>query len=231
MERMSQTAKINIAMDGPAGAGKSTVAKRVAQILQYVYIDTGAMYRAVAWKIVRTGRTLTETEMVQLAEATDIVLLPGETQQRVLVDGEDVSDAIRTPEISNFTAKVATIGAIRELLVRKQQQMAERKGIVMDGRDICTHVLPGAEVKLFLTASVAERANRRYRELVEKQQQVDLQQIQADIEARDLQDRTRDVSPLVQAEDALLIDSSDMTIDEVVAQIVTLARTAEGYRT
>ncbi len=228
---MSQTAKINIAMDGPAGAGKSTVAKRVAQILQYVYIDTGAMYRAVAWKIVRTGRTLTETEMVQLAEATDIVLLPGETQQRVLVDGEDVSDAIRTPEISNFTAKVATIGAIRELLVRKQQQMAERKGIVMDGRDICTHVLPGAEVKLFLTASVAERANRRYRELVEKQQQVDLQQIQADIEARDLQDRTRDVSPLVQAEDALLIDSSDMTIDEVVAQIVTLARTAEGYRT
>jgi cytidylate kinase len=151
--------------------------------------------------------------------------LPGEQRQTVIVDGQDVSEAIRTPQISQFTSEIAQISEIRQILVRMQQELAIQKGVVMDGRDIGTHVLPNAELKLYLTASVEERARRRYEELVSQSklpQSMSLADIQADIAARDHMDQTRDVSPLVQAADALLIDSSTMTIDEVVDTITKL---------
>lgn len=215
--------KINIAIDGPAGAGKSTVAKWVAKQLRYVYIDTGAMYRAIAWNVIRHGVQEDTLKMIDVAMNTTIKLLPGEEKQTVLVDGEDVSEAIRTPEISNFTSVVAQIGEVRELLVKMQQAMAVDKGVVMDGRDIGTHVLPDAELKVFLTASVEERANRRFRELTDKDASVSLEQIKADIAARDHMDETRAISPLVQAADARRVDSSDMTIEQVVQLIIDLA--------
>ncbi len=220
---MSVSKRINIAIDGPAGAGKSTVAKQVARQLGYVYVDTGAMYRAIAWKVLQEGVQGDEQQMIAVAEQTRVTLQPGEMVQKVFVDDTEVTELIRTPEISNFTSAVATIGEIRKLLVDMQQQMAEQKGIVMDGRDIGTHVLPNAELKLFLTASVEERAQRRYRELTAKNEQVSFEQIKADIAARDHMDETREVSPLVQAPDALRIDSSDMTIEEVVQLMVRLS--------
>jgi cytidylate kinase len=220
---MSVLKRINIAIDGPAGAGKSTVAKQVARQLGYVYVDTGAMYRAIAWKVLQEGAQNDEQRMIAVAEQTRVTLQPGETVQKVFVDDTEVTDLIRTPEISNFTSAVATIAEIRKLLVDMQQQMAAQKGIVMDGRDIGTHVLPNAELKLFLTASVEERAQRRYRELTAKNEQVSFEQIKADIAARDHMDETREVSPLVQAPDALRIDSSDLTIEEVVQRMVRLA--------
>jgi cytidylate kinase len=226
MHTMSQMNVINIAIDGPAGAGKSTVAKRLARQLRYVYIDTGAMYRAIAWNVIQHGIQGNEAQMIELAAKTNIELLPGEKQQTVIVNGIDVSEAIRTPEISNYTSKVATIGAIRETLVAMQKAMAAQKGVVMDGRDIGTHVLPDAELKVFLTASVEERAERRYRELLAKQESVSLEAIKADIAARDHQDETREISPLVKAEDARLLDSSALTIDEVVNLLLKWAQDA-----
>jgi cytidylate kinase len=224
---MSQMNTINIAIDGPAGAGKSTVAKRLARQLQYVYIDTGAMYRAIAWNIIHQGIQDHEAQMIELATKTNIELLPGETQQKVLVNGVDVSEAIRTTEISNYTSQVAQIGAIREILVAKQKAMATQKGVVMDGRDIGTQVLPDAELKVYLTATVEERADRRYRELIAKQESVSLEVIKADIAARDHQDETREISPLVKAEDARLLDSSALTIDEVVELLLKWAHEAK----
>jgi cytidylate kinase len=223
---MSQMNTINIAIDGPAGAGKSTVAKRLARQLQYVYIDTGAMYRAIAWNIIHQGIQDHEAQMIELATKTNIELLPGETQQKVLVNGVDVSEAIRTTEISNYTSQVAQIGAIREILVAKQKAMATQKGVVMDGRDIGTQVLPDAELKVYLTATVEERADRRYREQIAKQESVSLEVIKADIAARDHQDETREISPLVKAEDARLLDSSALTIDEVVELLLKWAHEA-----
>jgi cytidylate kinase len=223
---MSIAKNINIAIDGPAGAGKSTVAKQVARQLGYVYIDTGAMYRAIAWKVLQEGAQGDEQQMIAVAQRTQVTLLPGETMQKVLVDNQDVSERIRTPEISNFTSVVAQVGAIRILLVEMQQQMAKQKGVVMDGRDIGTQVLPDAELKLFLTATVEERARRRFRELTDKNEVVSLEQIAADIAARDHMDETREISPLVQAPDALRIDSSEMTIDEVVQMMIRLSESA-----
>jgi cytidylate kinase len=223
---MSIAKNINIAIDGPAGAGKSTVAKQVARQLGYVYIDTGAMYRAIAWKVLQEGAQGDEQQMIAVAQRTQVTLLPGETMQKVLVDNQDVSERIRTPEISNFTSVVAQVGAIRTLLVEMQQQMAKQKGVVMDGRDIGTQVLPDAELKLFLTATVEERARRRFRELTDKNEVVSLEQIAADIAARDHMDETREISPLVQAPDALRIDSSEMTIDEVVQMMIRLSESA-----
>ena len=223
---MSIAKNFNIAIDGPAGAGKSTVAKPVARQLGYVYIDTGAMYRAIAWKVLQEGAQGDEQQMIAVAQRTQVTLLPGETTQKVLVDNQDVSERIRTPEISNFTSVVAQVGAIRTLLVEMQQQMAKQKGVVMDGRDIGTQVLPDAELKLFLTATVEERARRRFRELTDKNEVVSLEQIAADIAARDHMDETREISPLVQAPDALRIDSSEMTIDEVVQMMIRLSESA-----
>jgi CMP/dCMP kinase len=217
--------KINIAIDGPAGAGKSTVARKVAGALGYIYVDTGAMYRAVTWKALRNDIELTDrSQLLLMAKDLDIRLLPGESSQKVLLNGEDITDAIRSNEVSTTVSLIAQIPEIRELLVEKQQEMSRSKGVVMDGRDIGTHVLPNAEVKVFLTASVKRRAERRYLELRERQEEVSLEQLEKEISARDKLDSERETSPLVKADDAVLIDSTDLGIEQVVDRILELSQ-------
>jgi len=212
--------KINIAIDGPAGAGKSTVARQVAKKLSYVYVDTGAMYRAVTWFMMGHGISASDTDRVLGAmKELHIELIPGELTQQVIVNGEDVTSYIRTNEISQHASSYAKIGPLRSVLVDMQRQMAASKGVVMDGRDIGTHVLPQAELKIFLTASVEERAQRRYQEIKDSQQ-ITLEQLMHDIAARDRQDEQREISPLVCAEDAISLDTTSMNIDEVVDQII-----------
>ncbi|MFL1672294.1 (d)CMP kinase [Paenibacillus thiaminolyticus] len=216
--------RLNIAIDGPAGAGKSTVARLVARDLGYTYIDTGAMYRAVALHMLRLGIDPEDADAIHEAmKDVAIELIPLDSRQAVLLNGTDVTDEIRTPEISRLASSYARSSAVRERLVHLQRDMAARKGVVMDGRDIGTHVLPDAEQKWFVTASVEERARRRYAE----SSGVDgatVEQFMREIAARDKQDETRDVSPLRQAEDAVLLDTTRMSIDEVVRVIVDQAK-------
>lgn len=216
--------KIVVAIDGPAGAGKSTIAKLAAEKLGYAYIDTGAMYRSVAWKFLQTGKAFDEDFISGLSKTMLIDFKPEAKINRVFVDGTEVTDAIRTPEVTAIVSRVAAIGAVREAMVDQQRRMGEAGGVLMDGRDIGTVVFPNAQLKIFLTASVEERARRRYAEMVAKGQQVDLQQLQADIAERDKQDSERAISPLRQAEDALLLDSSDMGISEVTDRILQLVQ-------
>ena len=213
--------KIVVAIDGPAGAGKSTIAKLAAEKLGYAYIDTGAMYRSVAWKFLQTGKAFDEDFISGLSKTMLIDFKPEAKINRVFVDG---TDAIRTPEVTAIVSRVAAIGAVREAMVDQQRRMGEAGGVLMDGRDIGTVVFPNAQLKIFLTASVEERARRRYAEMVAKGQQVDLQQLQADIAERDKQDSERAISPLRQAEDALLLDTSDMGISEVTERILQLVQ-------
>ncbi|MBJ6363501.1 (d)CMP kinase [Paenibacillus sp. GCM10012307] len=216
---------INIAIDGPAGAGKSTVARKVAEQLRYVYIDTGAMYRAVTFGALRAGIEPGDSEQVgSLAASLDIRLLPSENGQKVVLGGEDVTEQIRSREINLRVSRVAAIEQVRTRLVSMQRELAGRKGVVMDGRDIGTHVLPDAELKVFLTASVRIRAERRYRETGQADR-VDLEQLEREIEQRDRLDSEREISPLICAEDAVVIDSTSLTIEQVVSQIVELSRT------
>jgi len=215
------TPRINIAIDGPAGAGKSTVARLVAGALKYVYVDTGAMYRAVTRLALDAGlRPDDERSIGELARRMDIRLLPGEEGQRVLVNGEDVSSRLRSREVNRNVARVAQIEAVRRRMAELQRRMAEAKGVVMDGRDIGTHVLPDAELKVFLTASPRERARRRYLESGGERSGVSLDQLEREIEERDRMDREREFAPLVQAPDARLLDSTGKTVEQVVAQIV-----------
>lgn len=216
--------KIVVAIDGPAGAGKSTIAKLAAEKLGYAYIDTGAMYRSVAWKFLQTGKAFDEDFISGLSKTMLIDFKPSTKINRVFVDGTEVTDAIRTPEVTAIVSRVAAIGAVREAMVDQQRRMGEAGGVLMDGRDIGTVVFPNAQLKIFLTASVEERARRRYAEMVAKGQQVDLQQLQADIAERDKQDSERAISPLRQAEDALLLDTSDMGISEVTEKILQLVQ-------
>ena len=216
--------KIVVAIDGPAGAGKSTIAKLAAEKLGYAYIDTGAMYRSVAWKFLQTGKAFDEDFISGLSKTMLIDFKPEAKINRVFVDGTEVTDAIRTPEVTAIVSRVAAIGAVREAMVDQQRRMGEAGGVLMDGRDIGTVVFPKAQLKIFLTASVKERARRRYAEMVAKGQQVDLQQLQADIAERDKQDSERAISPLRQAEDALLLDTSDMGISEVTDRILQLVQ-------
>lgn len=217
--------KIVVAIDGPAGAGKSTIAKLAAEKLGYAYIDTGAMYRSVAWKFLQTGKAFDEDFISGLSKTMLIDFKPEAKINRVFVDGTEVTDAIRTPEVTAIVSRVAAIGAVREAMVDQQRRMGEAGGVLMDGRDIGTVVFPNAQLKIFLTASVEERARRRYAEMVAKGgQQVDLQQLQADIAERDKQDSERAISPLRQAEDALLLDTSDMGISEVTEKILQLVQ-------
>lgn len=216
--------KIVVAIDGPAGAGKSTIAKLAAEKLGYAYIDTGAMYRSVAWKFLQTGEPFDEDFISGLSKTMLIDFKPEAKINRVFVDGTEVTDAIRTPEVTAIVSRVAAIGAVREAMVDQQRRMGEAGGVLMDGRDIGTVVFPNAQLKIFLTASVEERARRRYAEMVAKGQQVDLQQLQADIAERDKQDSERAISPLRQAEDALLLDTSDMGISEVTERILQLVQ-------
>ncbi|MGL4819588.1 MAG: (d)CMP kinase [Bacilli bacterium] len=215
---------VRIAIDGPAAAGKSTVAKRVAKQLGFVYIDTGAMYRALTWLALEKGISPSSHDaLVHLLEDTRIELKGSGESQTVWVNGENVTDAVRTNEVTNNVSEVAAHAGVRSWMLTKQREMAETTSVVMDGRDIGTHVLPDAEVKIFLVASVATRAERRHKENVTRGIPSDLAQLAREIEARDAYDSTREVAPLVQAEDATRIDTSMLTIDEVTNEILAIA--------
>jgi cytidylate kinase len=224
LQRRTQTlGKINVALDGPAGAGKSTVARLVAEKLGFVYIDTGAMYRAVTWKIMQEGLHPDQVDQViAVVKQMQIELKPGQNGQRVFIDGVEVTDVIRSEEINQNVSAIASISQIREILVYLQKQMAVSKGIVMDGRDIGTHVLPEAEVKVFLTASAKERAERRFREA--KNPVITIEQLEYNINQRARMDEQREASPLIKAKDAYLLDSTEMSLSEVVDQILDLCR-------
>lgn len=212
--------RINIAIDGPAGAGKSTVARKVAAKLSYVYVDTGAMYRAVTWDMLKHGiEAEDEISVLERLKALDIELVPGDDGQRVWLSGQDVTDEIRSLAVNRTVSRYAQIEGLRAKLSASQRQMALRKGVVMDGRDIGTTVLPDAEVKIFMTATVEERARRRYREMPESEA-ITLEQLEQEISQRDELDRNREVSPLVCADDAMVLDTTSMTIDEVADAIV-----------
>lgn len=207
----------NIAIDGPAGAGKSTIARALAKRLSYIYVDTGAMYRAMALYLLRENISADDSGRIEKAcESVDISITHEDGVQKVLLNGEDVSSLIRSEEVGNMASASAQNGRIREKLVELQRQLAAKTDVVMDGRDIGTCVLPDADVKIYLTASVHTRAVRRFKEYLEKGMEADLAQIEADIEKRDHQDMSREISPLKKAEDAVLLDSSDMTIEEVL---------------
>jgi CMP/dCMP kinase len=216
--------RISIAIDGPAAAGKSTVAKIVAEKLAYVYIDTGAMYRALTYKALRAGVSLNdETDLISLLNDTTIELFPGEDGQKVVLDGIEVTNEIRTAEVTNQVSYASIHEQVRKEMVKRQQMFAKDGGVVMDGRDIGTHVLPKAEVKIFLLASVEERALRRHAENTQKGFQSDLEQLKAEISARDKIDSEREVAPLKKADDAVVIDTTSLSIADVVEKIMELA--------
>lgn len=216
--------KIQIALDGPAGAGKSTIAKQLAARLDYVYIDTGAMYRAVTLAALEQSLDLNNGEVLgELMKSLDIRLTPGENGQRVFIGDREVTDAIRSIEITNNVSFVARQKEVRAALVTAQRKLADQGGIVMDGRDIGTVVLPDAELKVFLTATVEERAARRHRENIARGIDSDITVLQEEIALRDKRDSEREVSPLRQADDALYLDTTEMTIDQVVVRLMELA--------
>ena len=217
--------RLNIAIDGPAGAGKSTIAKMVSKKLNCIYVDTGAMYRAVALFFIKNGiasddekRIAKEIENIQV----DIQFEAGD--QKVLLNGKDVTEEIRAERVGNWASEISKYTLVREYLVKMQREVATKQDVVMDGRDIGTVVLPQANVKIYLTASSKVRAMRRYNELTQKGVFCDIHDIEQGIMERDAQDMNREISQLRQAKDAILIDSSNMTIDEVVEKIVSLAR-------
>ena len=218
--------KLVVAIDGPAGAGKSTVAKLAAKELGYTYIDTGAMYRTVAWKTLQQKADVTDALILDVVKDIDVRLAYANGVTQVFVDGQDITGEIRTPEVSHIVSQVAALGPVREKMVDLQRQMATEGGVLMDGRDIATHVLPNADVKIFLTASIEERAQRRWKEMKEKGYDMSLEELQKDIAARDKADSEREISPLVQADDATLLDTTGLSIDEVVARILAMCSEA-----
>ncbi|MCY8514972.1 (d)CMP kinase [Bacillus atrophaeus] len=216
--------KLSIAIDGPAAAGKSTVAKIVAEKRSYVYIDTGAMYRAITYVALKESADLTDEKMLsELLKKTTIELITSKEGQKVLVNGNDVTEDIRKDEVSNQVSIVAKHRSVREEMVRRQQLLGDKGGVVMDGRDIGTHVLPNAEVKIFLLASVEERANRRFEENVKKGYDVNYETLIEEIARRDKLDSEREVSPLRKADDAVEIDTTSLSIDEVAGRILEIA--------
>ncbi len=213
----------NIAIDGPAGAGKSTIAKKIAKKKGYIYVDTGAMYRAMALYLLREKILPSETDKIEKkCDDADITIGYENGEQVVYLNGENVNGLIRTEEVGNMASASSPNPKVRKKLVELQQKLAADRDVVMDGRDIGTCVLPHAQVKVYLTADSRVRAERRYKELLEKGTECDLDKIEKDIIERDHQDMTRKISPLQQAKDAVLIDSSDMTIDEVADKIIGL---------
>lgn len=214
---------MNVAIDGPAGAGKSTIAKRAATKLGYIYIDTGAMYRTLALDCIRKGITAQDEENVcRECEAANVELEYRDGEQVMLLNGENVNSYIRTEEVSRMTSSISTYGKVREKLLNLQRDIAAKNDILMDGRDIGTFVLPNAEVKIYLTASVETRAKRRYDEQKERGIECNLEDIMKDIEERDYRDMHRDIAPLKQADDAVVIDSSDMNIEQVTDRIIEI---------
>ena len=202
--------KLVVAIDGPAGAGKST----------------GAMYRAVAWKTLQAGKDVTDALILDVVRDIDVRLAYANGVTQVFVDGQDITGEIRTPEVSHIVSQVAALGPVREKMVDLQRRMATEGGVLMDGRDIATHVLPDADVKIFLTASIEERAQRRWKEMKEKGYDMSLEELQKDIAARDKADSEREISPLVQADDATLLDTTGLSIDGVVARILAMCSEA-----
>lgn len=215
----------NIAIDGPAGAGKSTIAKKIAARMNFIYVDTGAMYRAMALYMLRNKVDTSDAAGIsKTCKTADITIRYENGEQVVFLNGENVNGYIRTEEVGNMASVSSANKDVRKKLVELQQKLAATTDVVMDGRDIGTCVLPNADVKIYLTASTAVRAKRRYDELLAKGAECDLAQIEADIKERDHRDMTREISPLKQAEDAILVDSSDRTIDEVVDTIIDLCK-------
>lgn len=214
--------KKTVAIDGPAGAGKSTIAKLVAEKLGYIYIDTGAMYRAAAWKVLDAGVEPTDKNIVDVTKKCDVRLRFVGDAVRVFADDTDVTESIRTPEVTALVSKVAQLGPVRAKMVELQRSMAKDGGVVMDGRDIASNVLPNADVKIFLTASIEERALRRWKEMKAKGYEEPMEKLAAEIAARDKADSEREISPLVRVPEATLLDTTGMTIDEVVQKVMAL---------
>lgn len=215
----------NIAIDGPAGAGKSTIARRVAKELAFVYVDTGAMYRAMALYLIRSGAGKEDgKEFGILCQGADISIEYRDGEQTVILNGENVTPLLRTEEVGNMASVSSADPKVREKLLDLQRKLASSMSVVMDGRDIGTTILPDADVKIYLTASSRKRAERRYKELTKKGISCCLDVIRRDIEERDRRDMNREISPLRQAEDAVLVDSSDMTIEEVTERILQICR-------
>ena len=214
-----------IAIDGPAGAGKSSIAKILAKRMGYIYVDTGALYRAVGYFVVSRNISTTNSDaVVACLDSVDVQMKYVDGQQRVFTNGEDVTDKIRTPEISMAASNVSAIPKVREFLFDLQQDIAKNNNVVMDGRDIGTVVLPNADVKIFLTASPEERAKRRYKELIEKGQSAVFEEVLADVITRDHNDSTRATAPLKQADDAVLIDTSDLDFEQSVEALYKIAK-------
>ena len=216
---------ISVAIDGPSGAGKSTIAKRLAATLGFVYVDTGALYRAVGYAAVQAGIDCHDADAVTaLLPAISVELTHVDGVQRVLLNGEDVSDLIRTPEISMAASAVSAIPSVRAFLFETQQEMARRHDVIMDGRDIGTVVLPDAQVKIFLSASVEARAQRRHKELIEKGQTVTFEDVLEDMKQRDYNDSHRALAPLKPAPGAVMVDTTDLTLEESVAYMERCVR-------
>ena len=214
-----------IAIDGPAGAGKSTISKKVASALGFVYIDTGAMYRTVGLKAVRCGvDTNDEKGVVELLPSLDIDIRHEGVEQHIYLDGENVSDQIRTPQISMAASNVSRIPEVRLAMVDMQRKLAENHDVVMDGRDIASYVLPDAEIKIFLTASVDARAKRRYDELLEKGEKVSFEDVKNEMIQRDTNDSTREFAPLTIADGAEVIDTSELTLSESIDKVINYVR-------
>lgn len=215
----------NIAIDGPAGAGKSTIAKMVAKKLNYIYVDTGAMYRAMALYLIHNQVNPTDTaKIAEICSYADISIEYKDGEQIVLLNGENVNAHLRTEEVGNMASHSSAVPEVRLKLLDLQRELAKKADVIMDGRDIGTFVLPNADVKVYLTASSSTRAKRRYLELQEKGEACNLEEIEKDIIERDTRDMNREISPLRQAEDAILVDSSDMSIEEVVERIISLCQ-------
>ncbi len=220
---------MNIAIDGPAGAGKSTIAKKLAKELGFIYVDTGAMYRAMAYYFLQKGiASDDEAAIAKACPAVDVTIAYENGEQQVLLNGENVNGVIRTEQVGNMASATSVYPVVRKKLVELQQELAAKADVIMDGRDIGTCVLPNAQVKIYLTASSKTRATRRYEELTAKGESCDLEEIEKDIIERDYRDMHRETSPLKQAEDAVLVDSSELTIDEVVTAIREIYQKKKG---
>ena len=216
--------KIQIAIDGPAGAGKSTVAKIVAEKLKFTYIDTGAMYRAVTYQAMQQNVALGDgAALTALAQTMKITLQPSAEGQLIFIDGQEVTQVVRTPEVTANVSQVAAHAGVREIMVELQQELARAGGVVMDGRDIATHVLPQAELKIYMSATVEERARRRFIDNEQRGIASTLEELKLAIATRDRQDSEREASPLIQAPDALFLDTTELSIEEAADEILALA--------
>ena len=216
---------IQIAIDGPAGAGKSSIAKEIAKEFKYIYIDTGAMYRALTLIVMERNISFEKYDIIEkIAQEIEISFQIKKDRQEVFVGGRNVTEEIRSPEISNNVSTISAISGVRKQMVKKQQDLAQEANVVMDGRDIGTVVLPGADLKIFLTATPEERAKRRKKEMDEKGHKIDFEKLLKEIKDRDHLDETRDDSPLIAAKDAILVDTTDLSFDQVLNKIINLIR-------